>query len=241
MGRIVSWLRYIFTNKDLETRQLIHFIKSFVGTLPNNIKLYRIALKKTSTKGEDICNERLEFLGDAILSLVIAEYLFKKFPLKQEGFLTDIRARIVSRLSLNDLAKKIHLDKLVTSNQKGHQKFNYGNALEAFIGAIYIDHSYQRCQYFIIDQLIDNYINLKELIENDTNYKSKLVNWSQKKHVQLVFETISTTQDGPNREFTVQVLLDGQIMGEGTGSNKKAAEQIAAQQALAKLPCKDNL
>lgn len=241
MGRIISWLRYTFTNKDPETRQLIHFIKSFIGTLPNNIKLYQIALKKTSTKEEDICNERLEFLGDAILSLVIAEYLFKKFPLKQEGFLTDIRARIVSRLSLNDLAKKIHLDKLVALNQKSYQKFSCGNALEAFIGAIYIDHSYRQCQYFIINQLMHNYINLKELIENDTNYKSQLINWSQKNHIQLVFETISTIQDGPNREFAVQVLLDGQIMGEGTGSNKKAAEQMAAHQALGKLSCKDSL
>lgn len=241
MGRIISWLRYIFTNKDLETRQLIHFIKSFVGKPPNNIKLYQIALKRISTKEEDICNERLEFLGDAILSLVIAEYLFKKFPLKQEGFLTDIRARIVSRLSLNNLAKKIHLDKLIVLNQRGYQKFTYGNALEAFIGAVYIDHSYQQCQYFIINQLIDNYINLKELIENDTNYKSQLINWSQKKRIQLVFETVATVQDGPNREFTVQVLLDKKIMGEGTGSNKKAAEQVAAQRALEKLSCKDNL
>lgn len=237
MGRLINLVKSIFLKKDLETKQLISFIRSFTGTLPINITLYKVALKHFSNQEDYPSNERLEFLGDAVLSLIVAEYLFKKYPFKNEGFLTDIRSRIVNRLSLNELARKIHLDKFVIYNThpKTNNKFIYGNALEALIGAIYIDHGYNRCKHFVINKLINNYLSLSALIENDTNYKSKIINWAHKNRFSILFNIVSEKQHGPYKEFTVHVLIDDKTVGEGTSNTKKHAEQIAAQHALQKI------
>ncbi|WP_243018227.1 MULTISPECIES: ribonuclease III [Candidatus Cardinium] len=204
--------------------------------IPSNLALYKVALQHSSIEEGYTSNERLEFLGDAILSAIVAGYLFKKYPLKEEGFLTDIRSRLVNRDSLNGLARKIHLDKFLHYDtnlvkRSGH-KFIYGNALEALIGAVYLDHGYERCQKFVIDRLIVNYVSLKELIAHDTNFKSKIIQWAHKNHLQVVFRILEEKQYDYYKEFTAQVLINQKVMGEGTGRTKKCAEQMAAQQAL---------
>ncbi|MEF2228658.1 MAG: ribonuclease III [Candidatus Cardinium sp.] len=236
MGRFLSLLQYFFTKRDSGTQQLVSFVRAVTGMAPLNLALYRVALQHNSIEEGPTSNERLEFLGDAILSAMVADYLFKRYPLKEEGFLTDIRSRLVNRDSLNGLARKIHLDKLLHYDtnlvkRSGH-KFIYGNALEALIGAVYLDHGYDRCRKFVIERLIVNYISLKELIEHDTNFKSRIIQWAHKHHLHVMFRILEENQYEYYKEFTAQVLIDEKVMGEGTGRTKKCAEQMAAQQAL---------
>jgi len=239
MGRFLTWIKSFFVRQDPVTQQLIRFIKAFSGLSPLNISLYQRALMHSSVEAGLSSNERLEFLGDAVLSLVVAEYLFKKYPLKEEGFLSDIRSRLVNRDSLNDLARKIHVDKMLHYDthltKKMGYKSIYGNALEALIGAIYLDHGYERSRSFIIDKLITNYISLKQLIENDTNFKSKIINWAQKNNVRVVFKIAEEKQEQYYREFTAHLLVDEKVLGIGTGRTKKCAEQAAAQHALQQI------
>ncbi|MGI2262292.1 ribonuclease III [Candidatus Cardinium hertigii] len=236
MRRFLNLFQYIFIKQNPATQQLVSFIRAVTGMMPINLALYKVALQHSSIEEGHTSNERLEFLGDAILSAIVADYLFKKYPLKEEGFLTDIRSKLVNRDALNGLARKIHLDKLLhydTNLVKPiRHKFMYGNALEAFIGAVYLDHGYERCQKFVIDYLIVNYISLKELIEHDTNFKSKIIQWAHKHHLQVVFKILEEKQCEHYKEFTAQVLIGEKVMGEGTGRTKKCAEQMAAQQAL---------
>jgi ribonuclease-3 len=236
MGRLLGVLKYYFVKQDPVTQQLVRFVRAVSGMIPLNLSLYKIALQHSSIKEGHTSNERLEFLGDAVLSLIVAEFLFKKYPLKEEGFLTDIRSRLVNRDSLNGLARKIHLDKVLcydtTLIKRVGNKSIYGNALEALIGAVYLDHGYERCRTFVIDKLINNYISLKALVENDTNFKSRIISWAHKNNVQVVFKIAVEKQYEYYKEFTAQVLIGEKIIGEGTGRTKKCAEQMAAQHAL---------
>lgn len=236
MGRFLSLFQYFFTKQSPATRQLVSFVRAVTGMMPINLSLYKVALQHSSIEGGHTSNERLEFLGDAILSAMVADYLFKKYPLKEEGFLTEIRSRLVNRDALNALARKIHLDKVLHYDTNlvkptGHKSI-YGNALEALIGAVYLDHGYDRCQKFVINLLIVNYISLKELIENDPNFKSRIIQWAHKHHLSVAFRILEEKQYEHYKEFTAQVLVNEKVMGEGTGRTKKCAEQMAAQQAL---------
>ncbi|ROT47645.1 ribonuclease III [Candidatus Cardinium hertigii] len=236
MGRFLALLHYFFIKQDPATQQLITFVRATTGMIPLNLALYKIAIQHSSIEEGYTSNERLEFLGDAVLSLIAGEYLFKRYPLKEEGFLTDIRSRLVNRDSLNKLARKIHLDKLLHYDtnliKRSGSKSIYGNALEAFIGAVYLDHGYACCRRFVIDRLIGNHISLENLIENDTNFKSRIIQWAHKHHLQVVFKILIEKQYEDYKEFTAQVLIGEKIIGEGTGRTKKCAEQMAAQQAL---------
>ncbi len=240
MGR---WLRKLFPVRPSEDQQLKDAIYAITKLKPSNLALYKLALQhssiKTGTYINKQSNERLEFLGDAVLSLVIGEFLFKKYPLKEEGFLTEIRARIVNRASLGSIAKKIGLDTLLccqgSTLQKERFKFVYGNALEALIGAVYLDKGYPCCCYFILGRLLDIHIDLPALIQTDTNYKSQLVTWASRNRKHIQFETVSEQRTGRARTFIAQVLVAGQVAGQGKGSSKKEAEQGAAQAALAAL------
>lgn len=236
MGRILGLVKFFIVKRDAATQQLVAFVRTVTGMIPLNISLYKIALQHSSIEEGHASNERLEFLGDAVLSLAVAEYLFKKYPLKEEGFLTDIRSRLVNRDALNELARKIHIDKVLRYEpsllKKIGSKSIYGNALEALIGAVYLDQGYERCRKFVIERLIGNYVSLKNLIENDTNFKSRIIQWAHKNHVHVVFKILLEKQYEYYKEFTAQVLIGDQIIGEGTGRTKKCAEQMAAQQAL---------
>lgn len=221
-------------------RKFYGLLFEILGFYPNNPDLYQLAFihKSASLHAKDgftLNNERLEYLGDAILGAIIADILYKYFPNKDEGFLTQIRSKIVSRESLNKLAVKIGLDQQVTSNVNLHNnKHIYGDAFEALIGAIYLDQGYEHTKQFIENQIFRNYINLEEVVTVETNFKSKLIEWAQKNKKDVSFKTNEQGLDQVHKlpQFISSVEVEAQIMGKGMGTSKKEAQQQAARQAL---------
>lgn len=206
-----------------------------------NLELFKLAIihssvaKEINDQGFKESNERLEYLGDAILGAVVAEYLFQCFPFKDEGFLTEIRSRIVSRESLNKLARKIGLDQLMIYdlNRKGALsfKFIFGDAMEAFVGAVYLDRGFEFCQNFIIKKLVQNHFDLNEIVANNPNYKSKIIEWSQRNNKTVRFVTLEEEGYGQHRQFTVNIVIGEEVISKGNGYSKKKAEQDAARRA----------
>ncbi len=239
-------VKSIFSLGFLKRNKLSKNIKNIVGFHPNDVFLFEKALihksavyDHSSTYTES--NERLEFLGDAILGAVVADYLFKKYPLKDEGFLTKMRSKIVSRHSLNDLAKKIGLDKIVIArlDKKSKTDSIYGNAFEALIGAIYLDRGTKACEKFILKRVLYPYVSLERLESEETNFKSRAIEWAQKEKRELVFEIISEFGEGRNKIFEACVKLDGEEVAWGKEKSKKKAEQIAANQFCQKFKLLD--
>jgi ribonuclease-3 len=180
-------------------------------------------------------NERLEFLGDAMLGSIVAEYLFKKYPNQPEGFLTELRSRIVRRETLNNVALRMGLNKLVQYNQNDRglsRSHIFGNALEALIGAVYLDKGFSRTRTFILNQIIKPYIDLQHMESTDTNYKNQLLSWAQKIGHTLSFDTLEERTEGTRKIFSVGITLNGKVVAVGNGYNKKEAGQVAAQKAL---------
>ncbi len=232
----------IFLPSTERDKLLRKSVGSIIGEKPDNLSLYRLAFihssagKNLTENGFKESNERLEYLGDAVLGMVIAEYLFKKFPYKDEGFLTDIRSRIVNRESLNNLAKRLGLNDLIefeTNKRTVMARTSmYGDAMEALIGAIYIDKGFRFARKFIIKKLLSPHFDLENLIQNNTNYKSLLIEWAQKEGKQLNW---SLTEAGVfhNKEFTaiIQINKNTEPFSVGNGHSKKKAEQDAARKA----------
>ncbi|MDL2231603.1 ribonuclease III [Porphyromonadaceae bacterium OttesenSCG-928-L07] len=232
-------------------RQLIQSIKLYLhredefyglsfsqmGFIPRNKNLYSLALlhKSASHVAKDgaVMNyERLEFLGDAVLGAIVAELAYKFFPMQDEGFLTRIRSKLVSRESLNELAIKIGLNKAVVAKSDiSNNKHVYGDVFEAFIGAIYLDQGFIKTKAFIEKFIFPNYIDIKELATVDKNYKSRLIEWGQKNKRDIFFELKENMRSQKNR-FWCKVLVSGEILGEGVGSSKKEAEQRAAKRVV---------
>jgi len=218
-----------------EDQKLIVAIRTIAGFTPSNLELYRLATLHIS-KAKEIdgfreSNERLEYLGDAILVAAVADYLFKKYPFKDEGFLTEIRSRIVNRESLNLLARKVGIHAIVQSDSRNNQLQNVilGNTLEAIVGAIYLDKGYLRCKKFVIDKLIQPYFNLNEVVNSKINFKSQIIEWCQRHNKSIRFEVITHQKGKSGKEFMAQIFLDDQPFGQGFGYTKKKAEQDAAQ------------
>ncbi len=214
---------------------LIRAIKNIAGISPSNIELYRLATVHSSIARENGAgfkesNERLEYLGDAILGAAVADFLFKKFPYKSEGFLTEIRSRLVNRESLNLLAKKIGIGNIVQYDQKNAhlQQVILGNTLEAIVGAIYLDKGYLRTKKFVIDKLITPNYDLQDLINSNSNYKSRIIEWAQREGKEVRFEIVNVKKGKNHKEFTAQVIIDQDPRGTGYGNSKKKAEQDAA-------------
>lgn len=237
------WLNR-FKHLSKEDKELIASINQIVGSKPFNLKPYKIATQHTSVaksvkKGFKESNERLEYLGDAVLGLIVADYLFKKYPYKEEGFLTEIRSRIVSRDSLNDLAKRIGVNHIVRFDARrktpNSHKSIYGNTLEALIGAVYVDQGFRKCRKFIVKKLLMPHYDIEEIVSTTKNYKSKLIEWSQKSGKTTSFEHIETKDKGHFKEFIMQVLIDDEPIAKGHGLSKKKAEQDAAREACHKL------
>jgi ribonuclease-3 len=183
-------------------------------------------------------NERLEFLGDAILGSIVAEYLFKKYPYQPEGYLTELRSRIVRRETMNNVAMRMGLQKLVQYNQNDRglsRSHIFGNALEALIGAVYLDQGFAKTRHFILNHLIKPYIDIDLLESTDTNYKNQLLSWSQRNGKDLSFDSVSETNEGTRKVFTIAIVIDGQQVATGNGFTKKEAGQVAAQKAIAVL------
>jgi ribonuclease-3 len=216
-------------------KKLITAIQTIAGFRPSNLGLYHLAAKHSSTSKENNgfreSNERLEYLGDAILGATVADYLFKKYPFKDEGFLTEIRSRIVNRESLNNLARKIGVGAIVQYDQKNTQlqQVILGNTLEALVGAVYLDKGYLRCKKFVLDKLIQPYFDLEVVINSNSNHKSKLIEWIQRHNKAIRFEVLTIKKNRNTKEFSAQIFIDEQPFGLGYGYTKKKAEQDAAQ------------
>jgi len=214
-----------------------------VGSKPFNLSLYKLAIKHVSVAEESIngfkiSNERLEYLGDAVLGAVVAEFLFIKFPYRDEGFLTETRSRMVNREALNQIAIKIGLAKVVDNQYKGKNlsahKSIYGDTLEAIVGAVYLDRGYKFCKKFILKCIIIHF-DVDDIISTTSNFKSKIIEWSQKENKEVDFKTISVTGNQRFKEFHVQLFVGGDLLSEGKGPTKKKAEQEAAKNACEKL------
>ena len=214
-----------------------------LGFFPRDIKVYQQALlhksiSMRSEKGRPINNERLEFLGDAILDAIVGDIVYRHFEGRREGFLTNTRSKIVQRETLNKLAVEIGLDKLVkySTRSSSHNSYMYGNAFEAFIGAIYLDQGYDRCKQFMEEKIFKNYIDLDKMSRKEVNFKSKLIEWSQKNKMEVSFELIEQFLDEEyNPMFHTEVRIEGISAGTGTGYSKKESQQNAAQMALKKI------
>ena len=235
----IDKIRLLF-RKDKESYLCFYKI---LGFYPRNIKLYQQALLHKSTsirseKGRPLNNERLEFLGDAILDAIVGDIVYKHFEGRREGFLTNTRSKIVQRETLNKLAVEIGLDKLVkySARSSSHNSYMYGNAFEAFIGAIYLDQGYKRCKRFMEEKIFKNYIDLDKMSRKEVNFKSKLIEWSQKSKVEVSFELIEQFLDEDyNPMFHTEIRIEGIPAGKGTGYSKKESQQNAAQAALKKI------
>lgn len=214
-------------------------LRNILGYSPGDIQLYKTALSHRSIKeGNDQNNERLEFLGDAVLSAAVADYLFKKYPYKGEGFLTEMRSKMVNRATLNDIALKMGLKKITIYN-KGDNSLKisqiFGNTLEALLGAIYLDLGYKKTQRWITKQVITPHLFMDDLELLEINHKNKLYGWANKNGKALEFETMDERIENGRRLFTVAAVVDGEAIAEGKAFNKKDASQIASQLAVEKL------
>ena len=231
-----------YLSKDREFALAIRRISGFV---PKEIFLYKLAMTHSSLVRNNgssnqtamECNERLEFLGDSVLDSVVAEYLFKLYPFKDEGFLTEMRSKIVNRKSLNDICQKLRLSDLIKHSQNGSvNRSMYGDALEAFIGAIYLDLGYPKARRFIYRRIIDAHIQLSSVEKQIISYKNKLIEYVQKKKLGILeFEVLDEIGEGPNKTFRVRSMVGKRMLGVGEGKNKKTAEQRASEDALIKL------
>ena len=221
-------------------KEFYHSLKNVLGFAPKNMVYYERALthksiKKANSFGVVVNNERLEYLGDSVIDTVVADFLFNKYPNEDEGFLTNVRSKIVKRKHLDSLGAKIGLDILIKSRIRGDKVHSHvlGNALEALVGAIYLDRGYKYSKIFIIDVLIKNHVDIEELITTEENFKSRLIEYIQKEKLNLVFDT----KDANNQrgKFVSTVIINEKEMGKGKGNSKKEAEQNAAQNALSKI------
>jgi ribonuclease-3 len=214
-------------------------LRNVLGFVPGNAVLYKTALTHRSVKeSSDQNNERLEYLGDAILSAIIADFLFKKYPYKEEGFLTEMRSKMVNRVQLNDIAVKMGLRKISYFNKfDGSLKMSqiFGNTLEAVVGAIYLDKGYDKCRQWVMERIIQPYLFMEDLENLEINHKNKLYGWANKNGKNLEFETIDEHMEGGRRLFTVGAVVNGELISQGRAYNKKDASQIAAQLAMEKL------
>jgi ribonuclease III len=230
----------LFRNYSEEDRRLASAILRLVGKPPKNLSVYKLAFSHPSASklnhiGFKESNERLEYLGDAVLGAIVADYLFRKYPYEDEGFLTEIRSRMVNRESLNELAHKMGLDSLIIyeGNRyfKGAYKSMSGDALEAFVGAVYLDRGFASCYQFVLKKLIRKHFDLESIISNNKNYKSIIIEWAQREAKELRFEIIKESGTKHQKEFVAQLFINDEPFATGIGFSKKKAEQASAQKA----------
>jgi ribonuclease-3 len=218
-------------------KALSEFIHNDFGFYPINISLYQLAFTHKSAADNSVgnfklSNERLEYLGDAVLSTVVADYLFRLFPTKSEGFLTEMRSRIVSRASLNKLSQKLGFEQVIHYSHDSHSNFKSmgGNAFEAFVGALYLDRGYEFTKHILLDRIINVHIDLEQVEQTDVNFKSKLLEWSQKGKHHLTFKLIENKNEGGhNKLYHVVVVIDDKEYATGADYSIKGAEQLGAE------------
>lgn len=225
-----------------EDKILYTAIKNLLGFYPHNIYLYKAALSHKSApqvwlKGQQVNNERLEYLGDAVLSSVVADYLYKKFPYQNEGFLTEMRSRIVSRSRFNKLALKMGLNKLIFQGNASFtsSKSIFGDTFEALIGAIYLDKGYSFTRKIVIRRIIDVHLDVDEIERTDTNFKSRILEYAQREKLPLEFKVMREIGEGHCKQYLVELFIDNEPVSRGQDFSIKAAEQIAAEKACEEL------
>ena len=217
-------------------------IKNLLGFYPRNIYLYKVALSHKSApqvwlKGQQVNNERMEYLGDAVLSSIVADYLYKKFPYQNEGFLTEMRSRIVSRSRFNKLSLKMGLNKLIFQGNGSFtsSKSIFGDTFEALIGAIYLDRGYNFTRKIVVRRIIDVHLDVDEIERTDTNFKSRILEYAQREKRTLEFRVLQEIGDGHRKQYLVELFLDNEPVSRGQDFSIKAAEQIAAEKACEEL------
>ena len=222
--------------KDLADKDLYEYIHNIFGFYPKNITLYRVAFTHKSMAVETIghyhvSNERMEYLGDSVLSTAVADYLFHTYPTQPEGFLTEMRSRIVSRVSLNKLSEKLGFGDYIrhTPDVGNNARSMGGNAFEALMGAIYLDRGFDFVKRIIIERIIKVHLDLEQLQSTDVNFKSKLLEWSQKKRKTLVFQQLEEIGEGHKKQFHVQIVIDGKPYADAFDRSIRGAEQLAAE------------
>lgn len=225
---------------------LFHAIKNLLGFYPRNIHLYKVALSHKSApqvwvKGQQINNERLEYLGDAVLSSIVADYLYKKFPYQHEGFLTEMRSRIVSRSRFGKLALKMGLNKLIFQGNGSYtsSKSIYGDTFEALIGAVYLDKGYNYTRKVVIQRIIDVHLDVDEIERTDTNFKSRILEYAQREKLPIEFRVIDEVGDGHRKQYIVELYLNHEPVSRGLDFSIKAAEQQAAEKAWERVMISD--
>ena len=223
-------------------KNLFRYLWNTFRIIPKSISFYKVALTHKSseqkdTQGHRINNERLEFLGDAVLGSVVAEYLFKKFPFAEEGLLTDMRSKIVCRESLNKIAQQIELDKQLIVNEKQHMQYQFikGNTFEAIIGAIYLDKGYKTTKRILYKLILKNFD--EKALNEVKNFKGLLLSWAQQKQKHVELKLVQTVGEGYGKQFVVHLFINDEFKAEGQGSSIKKAEQQACQKVYTTLFC----
>ena len=246
LSDILTWIKLPF----LKERELYFFIHKITGLMPHDIRPYKLALMHRSMSSRDkngrwLNNERLEYLGDSILDAIIAHYLYDTYPKKREGFLTATRSLIVQRESLNRIGIKMGLREHIQASEQSHKSHNSyicGNALEALVGAVYLDHGYNATRRFIIEKIVKKHFDTRRLQYIETNFKSKLIEWAQKYKVSVDFTISDVTYDDTHSPiFHAVVSLAGIEIAHAEGYSKKESHQHACKLALKRLRKETNL
>lgn len=229
-------IRDLLAYRKSSDKELSRFVKNILGFYPENIVLYQLAFTHKSTTSSNnkfkISNERLEYLGDAVLELAVADFLFHTYPTQQEGFLTEMRSRIVSRASLNKLSQKLGFDsfiKCVPNNDNTGYKSLGGNTFEALMGAIYLDKGFDFSKKVIINRIIRVHLDLDQLQQTEINFKSRLLEWGQKNKRHVDFRLLETNFKGHRKLFHVQIFIDNKAYADATDFSIKGAEQLSAE------------
>ena len=221
-------------------KQVARYLRSVLRIRVTNVSLYMTALihrsaSESTGDGHSLNNERLEYLGDAVLDTITAEYLFKKFPYKREGELTELRSRLVKREQLGTLARRMHLNELIEIQPSANAKCAGGDAFEALIGALFLDKGYETTKKIVLYRIFADYMDMEAVLNEESNFKSKILNWAQRNHKKVEFCHKIAEQNRKSRLYLAQLLIDGEVFTEGLEYSVKKAEQIAAERAVIKI------
>ena len=233
---MIKWIKKI-SSRFKKDGNFFYEIEKITGFRPHSSGYYELALRHSSAskenRGRKFNNQRLEFLGDAILGAVVANYLYEQYPQAGEGFLTSMRSKIVSRKHMNQLAIQIGLHKMLVKKtpRNTHAKSIYGDAIEALIGAIFLDRGYNACQTFIENRILREQVDLKHLENRIASHKGALLEWGQKNKHEVVFDVTGCWGESHARKYEITILLDGKAVSTGKGTSKKRAEEEAARLA----------
>jgi len=224
------FFKRVFRKKD----EYADILERIIGFYPHQVSIYKQAfLHKSIIQNNQLqsfeSNERLEFLGDAVLDSVISNYIYHKFPKKDEGYLTKLRSKLVSRQTLNNLGVKIGLQELMKSSLDRASKSVYGDALEALIGAVFLDKGYTAAQKFVEEKLLQNHIDIEEVIQTETDFKSRVIEWCQKEKLSFDYK-ITQQEEKKGKLYVAELLVDNIPKGRGISYTKKQAEQLASEQ-----------